>query len=251
MGKKRLDILLLDQNLVESRAQGQALIMAGKVLVKDVPVTKAGTQVDEDAPIRLKDVPRYVSRAGLKIEKAVKNWGFEPKNGIFVDIGASTGGFCDCLLQNGAKKVWAIDVGQDQLHSKLVQDPRIVQLDKTNFRHFDCDRITDAIDGVVMDVSFISILQLFDKIFELLDSKGTKDKALDLVFLIKPQFEVGRENIAKGGLVKDEAARKHACDKVLHALKEHQVVIQEFSESPIQGTTGNTEYLVWGKYNQK
>jgi 23S rRNA (cytidine1920-2'-O)/16S rRNA (cytidine1409-2'-O)-methyltransferase len=245
MVKKRIDVLLVEKGLVDSRAQAQSLIMAGKVLVKDMPVTKAGALVSVDDPIRLKDISKYVSRGGLKLEKALADFQINVKDKICLDVGLSTGGFTDCLLQNGAKKIYGVDVGVGQLHRKIETDARVVSFDKTNFRHFDLNLILEPVDLVVMDVSFISATLLLPKIKELLSRDQIPHT---LIVLVKPQFEVGRGNIGKGGIVKDQKARDSAVEKVKTCCVDLGFEDIRTIESPITGADGNVEYLLHAKF---
>jgi 23S rRNA (cytidine1920-2'-O)/16S rRNA (cytidine1409-2'-O)-methyltransferase len=271
VNKIRLDELLVDKNLVETRSQAKALIMAGKVLVDEVVVDKAGTLVSLDAVLRLKETNKFVSRGGIKLEAALTHWNIDAKNKICLDVGASTGGFSDCLLQAGATKVYAVDVGYGQMHWKLQKDARVVRFDRDNFRYFDLAKITDVIDVVVMDVSFISIKLLIPKIRELftstvipaeaeihkpqekLDSpsplsrgqslKRGNDRRKTLIALIKPQFEAGFGNVDRGGIVKDEAIRKKVVDDILKFVTEVGFKNPEILPSPIPGPDGPVEYV--------
>ena len=241
--KIRLDQLLVEKNLVESRSQARALIMAGSVTVNGTVVDKAGSLVATDAALQLKELNKFVSRGGIKLEAALSRWQMDVKEKICLDVGASTGGFSDCLLQAGAKKIYAVDVGYGQLHWKLQKDARVIRLDRENFRHFDLEKITDVIDIVVMDVSFISIKLLIPKIMELFSKQKSKNEKT-LIALIKPQFEAGPENVDKGGIVKNESVRKKVVDDLvefaLNAGFKRPLVIP----SPITGADGNVEFLL-------
>jgi len=243
--KKRLDVLLFEKALVESRSQAQALILAGKVLVNDERIDKPGHAVADDAIIRLKDIPRYVSRGGLKLEKALQIFPLNIANATALDIGASTGGFTDCLLQHGAKKVYAIDVGVGQLHWKLTTDKRVVVFEKTNFRHMDISHINDPIDVCVMDVSFISIEKLLPVLLAVFKKHHHK---VQNVFLIKPQFETSPENVGKGGIVKDVTVREQVVEKIKTALMNHDLQDIQITPSPILGADGNEEFLIFSQY---
>ena len=236
--KKRLDVLLVERGLAPSRQRAQAFILGGLVLVNDRPSTKAGTRFDEDIPIRLKgpDHP-FVSRGGLKLKAAIEAFNPTIKGAIAADLGASTGGFTDCLLQHGAGKVYAIDVGYGQLAWKVRQDDRVVVMERTNARHL--ETLEDPIDLVVGDLSFISLSLILPAIAKI------SQKSADCLLLVKPQFEVGREAIAKGGLVHDEAARQEAVQKVLLDAQRKGFETLGHIESPIVGAkSGNIEYLV-------
>lgn len=245
MKKERLDHILLKNELVESRSKAKALIMAGKVLVNDVVIDKAGTLILPDAQIRIKEQLKFVSRGGLKLEKALKEFGLDVSNFTCLDIGASTGGFTDVLLQNHAKKVFAIDVGYGQLHNKLQQDDRVIMMDKTNFRHFDISQISDFINLVVMDVSFISIKKIIPKIIEFFSRDSGEHY---LISLVKPQFEVGKEYVGKGGIVRDDAARNNVLKDIEKYLSENQFLDIQTTVSPITGATGNIEFLIYARF---
>lgn len=243
VNKVRLDQLLVDKNLVETRSQAKALIMAGKVLVDEAVIDKAGSLVSLDAVLRLKETNKFVSRGGIKLEAALTHWNIDVKNKICLDVGASTGGFTDCLLQAGATKVYAVDVGYGQMHWKLQSDDRVLRFDRDNFRYFDLEKITDVIDIVVMDVSFISIKLLVPKIVELFQKQKLKNQKI-LISLIKPQFEAGFGNVDKGGVVKDNAVRKRVIDDILKFIVEVGYINPEVIPSPITGADGNVEYLL-------
>ena len=242
--KIRLDVLLVEKNLVESRAKAQALILAGQVLVNNERIDKPGHSVNSDAELRLKDVQPYVSRGGLKLAKALGVFSVQVQNRVCLDVGASTGGFTDCLLKHGAQKVFAVDVGHSQLHWSLVTDPRVISLEKINFRHMDLTLLPEPIDLCVMDVSFISIEKLLPKVVEIL---AKTQKPSQVVFLIKPQFETAPANVGKGGIVKDPKVHTEVTNRIQAALLKanfHNIQIQN---SPIQGADGNEEFLVFGE----
>lgn len=241
MVKQRLDELLVALGLVETRSKAKALIMTGNVLVNDLPVDKAGALVATEANIRLRDQQKYVGRGGIKLEAALRDFKIDVANKVCLDVGASTGGFTDCLLQHGAKKVWAVDVGQNQLHWKLKTDSRVLGLEGINFRHMDLAILEDPIDVVVMDVSFISIKLLIPKIVSLLKLSSKKKQ---VVFLIKPQFEVGKELVGKGGIVRDEKARDTVVSDVVTFCKESGFENLKTMPSPITGADGNVEFLL-------
>lgn len=222
-----------------SRERARAIIMEGTVYVKGLPVTKAGAMVPEDASIEIKadDIP-YVSRGGLKLEAAIRGFNIEVSGKIAMDIGASTGGFTDCLLQHGARKVYCIDVGYGQLAWKLRNDKRIILIERTNIRYLERDRIPDKIDIVVIDVSFISLTKVIPKALEFLAEKG------EIIALIKPQFEVGKGEVDKGGIVRDEEKRLKALEQVRQNLESLSLTSRGIIQSPILGGKGNVEYLI-------
>lgn len=238
--KQRLDQLLVSRGLCDSREKGKRLILAGEVLVNDTPVTKAGQLVPDDAEIRVKAAPKYVSRGGFKIEGALDHFGINVEGRVCFDVGASTGGFTDCLLQRGAAKVFAFDVGTNQLVWKLRSDPRVVSRENYNVRHLKAEDIGEEVGLIVADVSFISLTLVLPPAFSVLRAGG------DAVVLIKPQFELSKDEIGRGGIVRDPALHKKACDKIENFVK-HQPGWQwrGLMESPIQGTDGNREYLAW------
>lgn len=238
MAKVRIDKLLVDRELVPSRERAQALIMAGAVLVDDTPVSKPGQNVLPDVNIRIKgeDHP-YVGRGGLKLAGALDEFGIDPKGFVCLDVGASTGGFTDCLLQREASKVYAVDVGYGQLAWKLQKDDRVVVIERQNIRHIDPAKLPEPFDLIVIDVSFISLEIVIPAVVSFLKPGGR------IVSLIKPQFEVGKERVGKGGIVKDEAARQSAVAKVIAAAKAAGLDHAGTIDSPIAGTKGNKEFL--------
>ncbi len=236
---ERLDLLVVARGLAESRAKAQALILAGQVVVDDQRIDKAGVRVSVDAEIRLKgEAARYVSRGGLKLEAALKAFAVEPSGAVCADIGASTGGFTDCLLQGGARKVYAIDVGHAQLHQKLRADPRVLSQEGVNARHLGKAELPELVDLAVIDVSFISLRQVLPALVGRLRSGGT------LVALVKPQFEVGRAQVDKGGVVKDTLARTAAIDGIAVFVTGLGLVVRGIIDSPIAGPAGNVEALL-------
>lgn len=241
--KIRLDELLVERTLCESRSQARALILAGSVLVGDVPVTKAGTLVSATAEIRVKDKPKYVSRGGVKLEAALRAFQINVTDMVCLDIGASTGGFTDCLLKHNAKKVYAVDVGYGQMNWALQSDARVVRFDRENFRNFDLKKFGDPIAVVVMDVSFISARLMAPKIKEALGDSGGV-----VVILFKPQFEVGPENVGKGGIVRDIAVREKALSDFENYLATEGFLEIKTIPSPITGTDGNVEYLIFSSF---
>lgn len=239
MSKKRLDLLVVERALVDTRTKAQARIIAGDVIVNDKRVDKPGTLIDENALIRLRgDAMPYVSRGGLKLKAALEKWPSHLEGAVCVDIGASTGGFTDVLLQHGASKVFAIDVGYNQLAYNLRQDPRVVVMEKTHILKLDSAVLLPKPMIATIDVSFISLLKVLPKAAELIESKGA------IYALIKPQFEVGPALIGKGGIVRDEQARLDSVKRVLSLAHELGLADEGYIESPIQGADGNVEYLV-------
>ena len=244
--KVRLDRLLVERGLVPSRERGQALILAGRVLVDGQKVEKAGAAIATDAAIRLLgDELPYVSRGGLKLAAALVHWNIDVRGRVCMDVGASTGGFTDCLLQNGAAQVIAIDTGYGQLDLKLRSDPRVRLLEKTNAlprcsRPAEMQR--DAIELIVMDVSFISATLVLPAVIECV--RASESLRFDLVTLVKPQFEAGREQVGKGGIVRDPAAQQSAVRKVAAAVEHLGGTEIESVESPILGGEGNREFLL-------
>lgn len=239
MPKLRLDQLLVQRGLCETRAKAQARILAGDVLVEGHPVTKAGHAVPEEADIRLRGegLP-YVSRAGLKLAGALDRWPIDPTDRMCFDAGSSTGGFTDCLLQRGAAKVYAVDVGTNQLHWKLRSDPRVVSLEQTNLRTWDPTRIPDRCSLLVADLSFISLKLAIPPVLPSLT------EAADAVLLVKPQFEAGREDVGEGGIVRDPAVHQRVCEEIWAFFLGTALMPQELAPSPIKGGEGNVEFLL-------
>jgi 23S rRNA (cytidine1920-2'-O)/16S rRNA (cytidine1409-2'-O)-methyltransferase len=238
--KQRIDKLLVERGLVSSRERAQAMVLAGRVLVNEQKVEKSGTSVDSEAVIRLLgDDPRYVSRGGLKLERALEHWQIDVNGKRCLDVGTSTGGFTDCLLQHGAGKVIAVDTGYGQIEMKLRNDPRVELHEKTNARYLKAGDVDGEVDLVAMDVSFISATLVLPAVVE-----AARPKAA--VVLVKPQFEVGRENVGKGGIVRDEQAQLDAVSKVRNTLVELGFIVQEAIDSPILGAEGNREFLLYG-----
>ncbi len=239
MIKERIDKLLFEKGLAASRERVRAMIMEGKVKVNGQPVSKAGEMVGIDSQIEIKgeDMP-YVSRGGLKLEAAIKYFEISVLDKVAMDVGSSTGGFTDVMLQQGTRKVYCIDVGYGQLAWKLRQDPRVVLLERTNIRHLEMDRIPETIDIATIDVSFISLNKVVPKVLEFLAADGK------IVALIKPQFEVGKGEVGKGGIVRDAVKRQTAVDRVKSELEALGLYINGIIESPILGQKGNVEYLI-------
>jgi 23S rRNA (cytidine1920-2'-O)/16S rRNA (cytidine1409-2'-O)-methyltransferase len=241
MAKVRLDKLLVERGLCDSRTRAQALILAGEVVVGDHAVDKPGTLVDADAPVRLKGSAAnpYVSRGGLKLRAALDAFPITVTETICLDVGASTGGFTDCLLQAGAQRVYALDVGYGQLAWKLVNDARVVVMDRQNIRKLEPGQIPEPIDLAVADCSFVSLTKVLPHLPALLRPGA------DVVVLVKPQFEVGRERVGKGGIVRDESARKDALALIEANAREQAFEVRGHIESPITGRDGNREWLLW------
>ena len=238
MGKKlRLDVLLVQRGLQESRQKAQATIMSGQVFVDGQRVDKPGAPVAEDAEIEVKGGLRYVSRGGLKLEKAMALWPVHLEDAVCMDIGASTGGFTDCMLQNGAAKVYAVDVGYGQLAWKLRSDPRVVCLERTNARYLSHEQIPEEPDFSFVDVSFISLKLILPAIAGVLRDGG------QVVCLIKPQFEAGKEKVGKKGVVRDPAVHREVLEHFLEHAKENNFTVIDITYSPIRGPEGNIEYL--------
>ena len=225
-----------------SREKAKASVMAGLVYVDGQRVDKPGTSVDTEAEITVKEaLCPYVSRGGLKLEKALELYGFSLENATAVDIGASTGGFTDCMLQKGAKKVFAIDVGYGQLDWKLRNDPRVVNMEKTNVRYLDTDTVDRDVDFISIDVSFISLKLIFPVAAKLLADDGS------LVCLVKPQFEAGRSQVGKKGIVRDASVHKEVIENVIGYGKDNGLYSHGLTYSPVTGTKGNIEYLLYMK----
>jgi 23S rRNA (cytidine1920-2'-O)/16S rRNA (cytidine1409-2'-O)-methyltransferase len=248
--KTRLDKLLVDLGLAASRERAQALILAGKVLVDDQKIEKSGVQVDAESVIRLLgDDIKYVSRGGLKLERALEHWKIDVEGKVCLDVGASTGGFTDCLLQNGAVRVIAVDTGYGQMDFKLRQDARVRLLEKTNARYLKRELLGESVDLIAMDVSFISATIVLPAAVGAAFPQSSEDRSgRQTVVLVKPQFEAGREHVGKGGIVRDEQAQLAAVEKVRSALRNLGAVWTETIESPILGTEGNREFLLYGVF---
>lgn len=238
--KQRLDVLLVERGLVETREKSQKYIMAGLVLVNDQRVDKVGTKVDKDSRLRIKGNPLpFVSRGGLKLAHAFQLFPIDFHDKVVIDIGASTGGFVDCALQNGARRVYAVDVGYGQLAWKLRTDERVINMEKTNARYLTPEDFPEAMDWMTTDVSFISLTKILPAAIPLL-----KDVA-DGVALIKPQFEAGREHVGKKGVVRDPSVHEAVIENVLACGTKLGVRLQGLAHSPIRGPEGNIEYLYW------
>ncbi|MGB8450944.1 MAG: TlyA family RNA methyltransferase [Anaerocolumna sp.] len=237
--KERLDVLLVKRNLIESREKAKAVIMSGNVFVDGQREDKAGSPFTESVTIELKGITsKYVSRGGLKLEKAVEQYGVSLEGNVCMDVGSSTGGFTDCMLQNGARKVYAVDVGTNQLAWKLRQDERVISMEKTNIRYLEPDQIMDRIDFISIDVAFISLTKVLLPVRELLKDEG------EIVCLIKPQFEAGREKVGKKGVVRDPDTHAEVIEKVILYAVKLGFHILNLDYSPIKGPEGNIEYLL-------
>jgi len=238
--KERLDKIIVDRGLVKSRERARALIMEGKVFINDIPVTKAGTLIDTKTDIELRggNIP-YVSRGGLKLEAALKHFNIDLQDKTAMDVGSSTGGFTDCMLKNGAKRVYCIDVGYGQIAWALRNDSRIILLERTNIRHLEKEKIPDEIDIAAVDVSFISLTKVIPKVVEFLKSSG------EILSLVKPQFEVGKGKVGKGGIVKEEEKRLAAVETVRSNLETLGLRSLGVFQSPVTGQKGNIEYFLY------
>ncbi len=237
--KERIDKLLVDQSLCGSRERARAMIMAGKVLVDDQVVDKAGTKVDIDAKIRLRgeDIP-YVSRGGLKLAAGLDSFSLSVGGRIAIDVGASTGGFTDCLLQHGVKKVYAVDVGYGQLAWRLREDNRVTNLERTNIRELTGESLAELPDLAVIDASFISLEKVLPATLALLTEHA------DIIALIKPQFEVGKGRVGKGGVVRDPELHQQVIDKIKLTAQQLGCAVNNVIASPILGPKGNREFLI-------
>ena len=241
--KKRLDRLLVEQGLIETRQKAQAVIMAGRVLVEGKKVEKAGTLVEPDCSVEVLGPPsRYVGRGGLKLEAALTHFGWEVPSKVFLDVGSSTGGFVDCLLQHGAARVYAVDVGAAQMDWRLQQDPRVKLLEGVNARYLRWEQIAEKVDGITVDVSFISATLILPQLVQFA-KPGTR-----LLLLVKPQFEVGKGQVGKGGVVRDENKQSGAVAKVRHCAAHLGFADLEAMPCPIRGAAGNQEFFLSGRF---
>ena len=239
MTKQRLDKLMVERALAPSRENAQALIMAGQVVVGNHTVDKAGRQVPVDAEIRIRgNVLPYVGRGGLKLKKALDHFSIDVTGLVVIDVGASTGGFTDCLLQAGAARVLAVDVGHGQLAWKLRQDPRVVSMENTNIRYLTPEKLAEAPDLAVIDASVISLTKVLPAVVALVKPGGR------IIALIKPQFEIGKGEVGKGGIVRDPAAHERVIKAVSLASRELGLAVSGVCESPITGAAGNHEFLI-------
>ena len=239
--KKRLDLILVEREIFETREKAKREIMAGNVIVNEQTVTKAGTNFndDEKTVIRIKDRLKYVSRGGLKLEKAIKVWELDFSGKTVLDIGASTGGFTDCALQNDAKKVYSVDVGTNQLDWKLRNDERVVSIENMHIKDLKPENLkNEKMDFIVIDVSFISLTKVIPYLNKFLNTEGK------VIMLVKPQFEVGKEKIGKNGIVTEEQYHDEAIKKIISFIKDNSYKLIGVEESPIRGTKGNKEFLM-------
>jgi 23S rRNA (cytidine1920-2'-O)/16S rRNA (cytidine1409-2'-O)-methyltransferase len=240
----------VDRGLAASRERAQALILAGKVLVNDQKIEKAGAQVEAEAGVRLlgEDL-KYVSRGGLKLERALEHWQIDVAGKVCLDVGASTGGFTDCLLQHGAARVVAVDTGYGQMDFRLRQDPRVRLLEKTNARYLAADAVGEKVDLIVIDVAFISATLVLPAVINAALPQTIEERAgRRVIVLVKPQFEAGREFVSKGGIVRDQAAQLASVEKVRRTLLGLGCSRTEVIDSPILGAEGNREFLLLGAF---
>lgn len=240
MKTERADALLVSRGLCDSREQAKRLILAGEIRSGDLILAKPSHKLPLDAPLEVKEKPRFVGRGGLKLEAALDAFRIDPTGWTCIDVGASTGGFTDCLLQRGAARVHAVDVGTNQLVWKLRTDPRVVVKEQFNARHMEPKDIGEKVRLAVMDLSFISLTKVLPAVFSVLDEQGS------VVPLIKPQFELQREDISKGGIVRDPELHQRAIEKIRRFVtEEHGLTWRGLIPSPITGTDGNQEFLAW------
>jgi len=238
--KERLDKLLSEKGIAQTREKARALIMAGKVAVEGRVIDKPGTKIDLDATIQLKgDIFPFVSRGGEKLEGALKAFGIDPKGRVVMDVGASTGGFTDCVLQKGAGKVYAVDVGYGQLAWKLQKDPRVVNLERRNVRYLRPEEVEEEIDLILIDTSFISIEKFIPHLLGFLKKGGA------ILSLIKPQFEVGRGEVGKGGVVKETTLHQKVIDRISNFCRGLELKVLGVTESPLLGPKGNKEFFIY------
>lgn len=237
--KMRLDQYLIEKGLISGRDKAKAIIMAGEVYVNDQKADKAGQPVSDEDRIEVRtDALRYVSRGGLKLEKAMETFPVSLKGTVCMDVGASTGGFTDCMLQNGAARVYAVDVGYGQLAWSLRTDARVINLERTNIRYVTENEVPESLDFASIDVSFISLKLVLPVVFRLLKEGG------NVVCLIKPQFEAGREKVGKGGVVRDKGTHIEVIQNVMHFATESGFAVKALDFSPVKGPKGNIEYLL-------
>jgi 23S rRNA (cytidine1920-2'-O)/16S rRNA (cytidine1409-2'-O)-methyltransferase len=242
MGKRqRLDKILVERQLVDSREEGRGRILAGEVWVNDQPVTKVGTLIEESAAVRLKPTSPYVSRGGIKLARALQEFSVDLNGKIVLDVGASTGGFTHCVLAHGAKQVYAVDVGYGQLHWKLRNDPRVLVLEKTNIRYLNVSDLPGPADFATIDVSFISLRLVLPQVRTLLSTDGA------IIALIKPQFEVGKGKVGKGGVVRFHEEHMRVVDEISDAATRLGYNVRAVIESPLLGPKGNKEFFIYLK----
>lgn len=248
--RTRLDKLLLDRGMAPSRQRAQALVLAGKVLVNGQKIGKSGALVDTACEIRLlgEDL-KYVSRGGLKLERALEHWNIDLDGKVCLDVGVSTGGFTDCLLQRGAARVIAVDTGHGQIAFQLRQDPRVRLLEKTNARYLTAEQVREIVNLIVMDVSFISATLVLPAVLSAAFPQDSTARAgRELIVLVKPQFEAGREQVGKGGIIRDSEIQQRAVEKVRTAVADLGSVSTDVIESPILGAEGNREFLLYARF---
>jgi 23S rRNA (cytidine1920-2'-O)/16S rRNA (cytidine1409-2'-O)-methyltransferase len=240
MRKERLDKLLVEKGIVQSRERARALILAGRVTIEGRTIDKPGTQIEIEARLQLRgeDQP-YVSRGGIKLEGALHTFEIDPKEMVVMDVGASTGGFTDCVLQGGAKKVYAVDVGYGQLAWKLQKDPRVVNLERRNIRYLKREEVKDEMDLILIDASFISIEKFLSHLLHFLKKGGF------IIGLIKPQFEVGKGEVGKGGVVRESALHQKVIERIEEFSRGLGLSVLGVTESPILGPKGNKEYFIY------
>ena len=239
MSKTRLDVLLAERGLAESRERAKAIVMSGSVYVSGKRAEKPGIQVDDEALVEIRGAPVYVSRGGQKLEKALNFFAISPEGKVCIDCGASTGGFTDCLLKKGARVVYAVDVGYGQLAWGVRSDPRVVTMERTNIRHVTADMFNIKPELAVIDVSFISLSLVLPVVRQLLTEDG------EAVCLIKPQFEAGREHVGKKGVVRDPDTHRKVLEDFLCNSERSEFVLKGLTHSPVRGPEGNIEYLAW------
>ncbi|MCB9454829.1 MAG: TlyA family RNA methyltransferase [Anaerolineaceae bacterium] len=235
--KQRLDILVYERGLATSREKARAMIMAGEVLVGDQMIDKPGTRIDQNAVVTVKSKPRYVSRGGDKLAGALVDFAVDVRGRICADVGASTGGFTDCLLQHGAARVYALDVGYGQIHYKLRQDKRVIVMERTNARHVTA--LPEPVNLAVIDASFISLKLLLPAVKQWLAPQA------EIIPLIKPQFEAGKNDVGKGGVVKDSQIHARVLEEILIFALQEGFAVKGLTTSPLKGPAGNTEFLAW------
>ena len=247
--KTRLDKLLVERGLVSTRERAQALILAGRVLVDEQKIEKPGSPVKETAALRLLgEELRYVSRGGLKLEEALRHWRIDLTGRFCLDVGTSTGGFTDCMLQHGAGRVLAVDTGYGQIAESLRRDPRVTLMERTNARNLLSGDLPSGIGFLAMDVSFISATLVLPPVVQAVGAGSGRQQPLEAVILVKPQFEAGREHVGKGGIVRDPAAHRLAIDRVLTCVAEIGGTAIEVINSPIYGAEGNREFLLYARW---
>ncbi len=247
--KVRIDKLLVDRKLAPSRERAQALVLAGKVLANEQKVDKPGASVDANVSLRLLGPDlKYVSRGGLKLEAALEHWSIDVGGKTCMDIGSSTGGFTDCLLQHGAERVIAVDTGYGQIDLRLRNDPRVRLLEKTNARYLRPQDVAERVHFVAVDVSFISATLVIPSVLRAIQAAGGTVPGAGAIILVKPQFEAGREKVGKGGIVKDQEAQQGAVEKVRRSVLAAGAKRTDVIESPITGAEGNREFLLYAEF---